>query len=171
MQTLFRAGNRRARGLIALLLALVVAGCGTMLGGRDMGASTRSTDEAGVADAASRWTRLFVDDNPDTILALYDDDAVLWGTLSPVVLRGKTAVRGYFERAYKALPGHRVTFGEQHVRVFGDTAVNSGYYTFSFLRDGQTQTLPARYSFVYRKRGNDWVIVDHHSSAVPRPAR
>lgn len=171
MLTMFQAQGAVARLLFALCLSLGFAGCGTMQGGQGTGGSARSADEAAVAAAASRWTQLFVDDNPDTILALYDDDAVLWGTLSPVILRGKTAVRGYFERAYKALPGHKVSFGEQHVRVFGDTAINSGYYTFSFLRDGQQQTLPARYSFVYRKRGNDWVIVDHHSSAVPGPAR
>jgi uncharacterized protein (TIGR02246 family) len=171
MLTTFQAKGPVARLLFALFFSLAVAGCGTMQGGYGTGASTRSADEAGVAAAASRWTQLFVDDNPDTILALYDDDAVLWGTLSPVILRGKPAVRGYFERAYKALPGHKVSFGEQHVRVFGDIAINSGYYTFSFVRDGQPQTIPARYSFVYRKRGNDWIIVDHHSSAVPGSAR
>jgi len=160
-----------ARLLFALFFSLVVAGCGTMQGGQGTAVSARSADEAAVAAAVSRWTQLFVDDNPDAILALYDDDAVLWGTLSPVLLRGKAAVRGYFERAYKALPGPKVSFGEQHVRVFGDTAINSGYYTFSFVRDGQPQTIPARYSFVYRKRGNEWIIVDHHSSAVPGPAR
>ena len=171
MLTTFQAKAPVARLLFALFFSLGVAGCGTMQGGQGTGASTRTADEAGVAAAVSRWTQLFVDDNPDAVLALYDDDAVLWGTLSPVLLRGKTAVRGYFERAYKALPGHKVSFGEQQVRVFGDTAINSGYYTFSFLRDGQPQTLPARYSFVYRKRGNDWIIVDHHSSAVPGSAR
>ena len=171
MPTTLQTRGPVVRLLFALFFALVVTGCGTVQGGYGTGASTRSADEAGVAAAVSRWTQLFVDDNPDAILALYDDDAVLWGTLSPVILRGKTAVRGYFERAYKALPGHKVNFGEQHVRLFGDTAINSGYYTFSFVRDGQPQTLPARYSFVYRKRGNEWVIVDHHSSAVPGPAR
>ena len=123
-----------------------------------------------VAAASAKWTAIFVDDNPDAILALYDDESILWGTLSPTIAVGKPAIRGYFERAFKALPGHKVSFGEQKIRVYGDTAINSGYYTFSFLRDGQTTTLPARYSFVYKRRGNDWLIVDHHSSAIP-PSR
>ena len=171
MLTTFQAKGPVARLLIALFFSLGVAGCGTMQGGQGTASSARSADEAGVAAAVSRWTQLFVDDNPDAVLALYDDDAVLWGTLSPVLLRGKTAVRGYFERAYKALPGHKVSFGEQHVRIFGDTAINSGYYTFSYVRDGETRTIPARYSFVYRKRGDDWKIVDHHSSAMPPPPK
>jgi uncharacterized protein (TIGR02246 family) len=122
-----------------------------------------------IAAAAAKWAAIFVDDNPDSILSLYEEGAVLWGTLSPKLLVGKPALRGYFERAFKALPGHKVAFGEQVIRVYGDTAVNSGYYTFSFVKDGQAHTLPARYSFVYRKRDGNWMIVDHHSSAMPVP--
>lgn len=124
-----------------------------------------------IAAAVAKWTTIFVDDNPDAILALYDDAGVLWGTLSPTLLVGKPAIRGYFERAFKALPGHKVVFGEQVIRVYGDTAINSGYYTFSFVRDGQPQSIPARFSFVYRKRDGNWMIVDHHSSAMPAPPK
>jgi uncharacterized protein (TIGR02246 family) len=124
-----------------------------------------------IAGAAAKWAAIFVDDNPDSILALYEDGAVLWGTLSPTLLVGKPALRGYFERAFKVLPGHKVAFGEQVIRVYGDTAINSGYYTFSYMKDGQAQTIPARYSFVYRKRDGNWMIVDHHSSAMPAPPK
>ncbi len=143
-----------------LLLAMLAAG---------PPASAQPT--ADVAGAVAKWTVFFAEDSPDSVLALYDDDAVLWGTLSPTLLAGKPAVRGYFERAFKALPGHRVTFGEQRIRIYGDIAINSGYYTFTHVKDGQVQTIPARYSFVYRKRGNDWLIVDHHSSATPAPPK
>jgi uncharacterized protein (TIGR02246 family) len=124
-----------------------------------------------IAGAAAKWGAIFVDDNPDSILSLYDEGAVLWGTLSPKLLVGKPELRGYFERAFKALPGHKVAFGEQVIRVYGDVAINSGYYTFSYLKDGQTQNIPARYTFVYRKRDGNWMIVDHHSSAMPAPPK
>lgn len=124
-----------------------------------------------IARAAAHWAAIFVDDNPDSILALYDEGAVLWGTLSPTLLVGKPAVRGYFERAFKALPGHKVAFGEQVIRVYGDVAINSGYYTFSYVKDGEARSIPARYSFVYRKSGASWMIVDHHSSAMPAPPK
>jgi hypothetical protein len=55
--------------------------------------------------------------------------------------------------------------------VYGDTAVNTGYYTFSYTKDGETKSIPARYSFTYVKDGNDWKIVDHHSSAMPAPPK
>ncbi len=124
-----------------------------------------------IAAAAAKWAAAFVEDNPDSILALYDDEAVLWGTLSSTRLIGKRALRGYFEMAFNALPGHKVAFGDQHVRVYGDIAINTGYYTFSYTKDGEAKSLPARYSFVYRNRDGSWLIVDHHSSAMPAPAK
>ena len=45
----------------------------------------------------------------------------------------------------------KVSFGEQLIRVYGNTAVNTGYYTFSFVKDGEPKTLPARYSFTLVK--------------------
>jgi uncharacterized protein (TIGR02246 family) len=124
-----------------------------------------------VAAAAVKWTELFVDDNPDVILSLYAPDAVLWGTLSPTIRQGPGPLREYFVAAFKALPGHKVTFGEQLIRVYGTTAINSGYYTFSFVKDGETKSIPARYTFVYVKGDKGWLIADHHSSAVPAPLR
>jgi hypothetical protein len=69
--------------------------------------------------------------------------------------------------AFKVLPGLKVTFGEQLIRVYGNAAVNTGYYTFSYVKDGETKSLPARYSFTYVKNGERWLIVDHQSSAMP----
>src|SRR5262249_39682464 len=72
---------------------------------------------------------------------------------------------------FQALPKATVKFGDQLIRVYGNTAVNSGYYTFSYTKDGETKSIPARYSLTYVKDGNDWKIVDHHSSAVPTPPK
>jgi uncharacterized protein (TIGR02246 family) len=141
--------------LVLLLLAPVVS----------------ADDKADVAAAAAEWARVFADDNPDAILGLYAREAVLWGTLSPTRRETPEALREYFVGAFKALPGHKVSFGDQLIRVYGNTAINTGYYTFSYVKDGQPQSLPARYSFVYVKHDGKWQIVDHHSSAVPAPPR
>ena len=98
-------------------------------------------------------------------------DAVLWGTLSPTVRSDRAALRDYFVTAFKVLPGVKVAFGDQLIRVYGNAAVNTGYYTFSYVKDGETKSLPARYSFTYVKNGERWLIVDHHSSAMPSTPR
>jgi hypothetical protein len=105
------------------------------------------------------------------VLPLYSDDAVLWGTLSPTVRSNQAALRDYFVTAFKVLPGLKVAFGDQLIRVYNGTAVNTGYYTFSYVKDGETKSLPARYSFTYVKNGDRWLIVDHHSSAMPPPPK
>jgi uncharacterized protein (TIGR02246 family) len=124
-----------------------------------------------VAAVGQNWATVFADNNPDTMLAFYAKDGVLWGTLSPSVRSDPAAVKAYFVGAFQALPKATVKFGDQLIRVYGNTAINTGYYTFSYIKDGETKTIPARYSFTYVKDGNDWKIVDHHSSAVPPPPR
>jgi len=120
-----------------------------------------------VAAATLTWARALGEDDPDKVLPLYSEDAVLWGTLSPTVRADRAALRDYFVTAFKVLPGLKVAFGDQLIRVYDGTAVNTGYYTFSYVKDGETKNLPARYSFTYVKRGDAWLIVDHHSSAMP----
>ena len=120
-----------------------------------------------VAAASSNWARALGEDDPDKVLPFYSEDAVLWGTLSPTVRADRSALRDYFVTAFKVLPSLKVTFGDQLIRIYDGTAINTGYYTFSYVRDGETKTLPARYSFTYVKRGENWLIVDHHSSAMP----
>jgi uncharacterized protein (TIGR02246 family) len=129
-------------------------------------------DKAEVAAAMTRWGDYLAkgtSEEPGEILSLYAEDGVLWGTLSTTRRDDPAAIRDYFVNAYEALPNLTVTFEDPHIRVYGDTAVNTGSYTFSYDKDGRRQTLPARYSFTLVKRDGDWLVVDHHSSAMPRP--
>src|SRR5205823_7238789 len=124
-----------------------------------------------VGAATMKWAQTLGQNDPDKVVALYASDGVLWGTLSPTVRADRAALRDYFVTAFRVLPNLKVTFGQQLIRVYGDTAVNTGYYTFSYVKDGETKTLPARYSFTFVKDGENWMIVDHHSSAMPAPPR
>jgi uncharacterized protein (TIGR02246 family) len=130
-------------------------------------------DQSDVAAAMNAWGDYLAkgtSEDPGEILTLYAEDGVLWGTISSERRDDPAAIHDYFVNAYKALPNLNVTFEDPHIRVYGgDTAVNTGYYTFSYDKDGATQTLPARYSFTLVKRDGEWQIVDHHSSAMPQP--
>ena len=72
-----------------------------------------------------------------------------------------------FRNSFQSSTGLKVAFGDQFIRVYGNAAVNTGYYTFSYAKDGEVKTLPARYSFTFINNGKRWLIVDHHSSAMP----
>ena len=131
-------------------------------------------DQDDVAAAMNMWGDYLAKgttEEPGEILTLYADDAVLWGTISTTRRDDPAAIRDYFVNAYKALPNLSVEFEDPYIRVYGDTAVNTGYYTFAYDKDGAPQTLPARYSFTLVKRDGEWRIVDHHSSAMPQPPR
>jgi hypothetical protein len=93
-----------------------------------------------------KWAKTLGQHDPDKVVLLYAPDGVLWGTLSPTLRADRAALRDYFVTAFKVLPNLKVTFGERLIRVYGRTAVNTGYYMFSYIKDGETKTLPARYT-------------------------
>lgn len=141
--------------LIALLSACVTGIAGGGSGGQD-----------DATTATAGWRTAYNSRDPARITAMYDTDAVLWGTTAKKVAANPSAIAEYFKDAGKR-PNARVTFGEQHLRVYGDMAVSTGYYTFSDVRDGKEVSRPARYSMVFRNRNEKWLIVAHHSSEVP----
>src|SRR5882672_11168653 len=100
--------------------------------------------KADVAAATLAWGQALGEDDPEKVLPFYSNDAALWGTLSPTLRSDPAALRDYFVTAFKVLPGLKVTFGDQLIRVYGNAAVNTGYYTFSYVKDGEARTLPAR---------------------------
>jgi len=155
-----RFSSKAASASVALCLILL-----------SFGSSALVDPKADVAAATLAWGQALGGDDPEKVLPFYSDDAVLWGTLSPTVRSDRAALRDYFVTAFKVLPGLKVAFGDQLIRVYGNAAVNTGYYTFSYVKDGEAKSLPARYSFTYVKNGENWLIVDHHSSAMPSPPK
>jgi hypothetical protein len=94
---------------------------------------------------------------------------VFWGTISPTLRTTPLEVLEYFTNSTTKRPNLRIAIGEQHVRVYGDTAINSGYYTSRNSQDGQEIITPMRFTFVFHRRTGRWLIVAHHSSRMPAP--
>jgi uncharacterized protein (TIGR02246 family) len=118
-------------------------------------------------DAATQaWVNAYNSRDPKQIVALYAPDAVFWGTGSPVLRDTPAAIADYFS-GEPSRPNGRVELGAHRVRVWGDVAASTGSYTFTDVRNGETIRRPARFSFVYHRVNGRWMIVDHHSSAVP----
>ena len=151
------------RNIFALVIAGLLLGCQTM----------RSQDVAKseIATATQTWINGMSRHNIEGVLALYDPEAVLWGTRSPTLRDNPTAVREYFNILRTVPPSYKAVLGEQRIRIYDDIAINTGTYTFSEVRDGKEIVRPARFSFVYRNRDGRWLIVDHHSSAAPAPPK
>src|SRR6266436_3372793 len=155
--TISRGGllMKRTSFMLVLLLVLVTP-LVTLAGPKDdVGAATQA------------WIDGMNSHNAERVVALYDPEAVLWGTRSSTIRDTPATVRDYFKVLQTVPSSYKIVLGEQRIRIYGDIAINTGTYTLSEDRDGKTITRPARFSFVYRNRDGRWSIVDHHSSAVP----
>jgi uncharacterized protein (TIGR02246 family) len=152
------------RRTLILLSVLLVLACPS---------PTPAGPKEDVAAATQAWIDAVNSHDPERVVVLYDPEAVLWGTVSPTIRDSPSAIRDYFQTLRTSPPEYTVVIGEQRVRVYGDTAINSGTYTLLSVavRDGKPINIAARFSFVYRSRDGRWVIIDHHSSVMPAPPR
>jgi uncharacterized protein (TIGR02246 family) len=129
-------------------------------------AGERNDDDvkAQVAAATAEWIATFNTRDPLRISALYAPDAVLWGTVSQTIRTTPQEILEYFTDSTTKRPNLRMFLGEYHVRLYGDIASNSGYYTSRNPVDGQEVVIPMRFTFTYRNEAGRWMIVNHHSS-------
>lgn len=132
---------------------------------------TTPTNEAAsresIASATGAWAEAFNARDAARVAAMYEADAVLTDTSEAKPRIGAQAIADYY-RSVAQRPTQRVALGERTIRVFGDTAIDAGNLTYFEMRDGKATTTPGRYSITYRNRGGRWLIVDHHSSVLPR---
>lgn len=124
---------------------------------------------AQIAAATAEWIATFNTRDPARISALYAPDAILWGTVSQTIRTTPREIFEYFEESSIKRPKLRMSLGEYHVRLYGDIATNSGYYTSRNPVDGQEVFIPMRFTFMYRREGERWMIVNHHSSRFAPP--
>lgn len=108
--------------------------------------------------------------NPDNMVKFYAPDAVLVPTLSPkILINRKHGLDDYFT-AFTSKKNIQCKTNKIMIQSFGDIAISNGLYTFTYInKNGNQETLPARFTFVYKKYGDSWLVVSHHSSLVPSP--
>lgn len=115
-----------------------------------------------IASLFDTWNNALQTGEPKNVASLYADNGILLPTVSNKVRHNHGEIEDYFVHFLAKGPVGKID--EANIRTFGDIAINSGVYTFSFS-DGAT--VQARYTFVYRWNGMEWKIVEHHSSAMP----
>ncbi|MEO7392915.1 MAG: SgcJ/EcaC family oxidoreductase [Ramlibacter sp.] len=116
-----------------------------------------------------RWSATYSANDADALVALYTSDAVLLGTVSPVMSEGTAAIQTYFSRLKGS--GNKNSIRERRVMVLADDAVMvTGFYDFSNAE--RTPALrPSRYTMLVIQQGKDWRIAHHHSSPLVPPPK
>ncbi|AQQ67870.1 DUF4440 domain-containing protein [Microbulbifer agarilyticus] len=110
----------------------------------------------------NEWNNALQTGNPKNVAALYESNGILLPTVSNKVRHNHAEIEDYFVHFLAKGPQGKID--EANIRTFGELAINSGVYTFSFADGAVVQ---ARYTFMYRWNGQRWLIVEHHSSAMP----
>ena len=108
------------------------------------------------------WNNALQTGDPKKVAALYETNGILLPTVSNKVRHNHEEIEDYFVHFLAKGPVGKID--EANVRTFGQIAINSGVYTFTF-KDGAV--VQARFTFVYRWNGERWMIVEHHSSQMP----
>jgi uncharacterized protein (TIGR02246 family) len=149
-------------------VAAVAAGCGTGTAATPAGAAvaTAPPTQQQIAGLFGQWNATLATGDPQRVADLYAPDAVLLPTVSNQVRRTRAEIVDYFTKFLKSKP--QGVIEDEIVDVLdADTAVNTGVYEFTLTKDGKAQQVRARYTYVYELRDGKWLIVNHHSSAMP----
>lgn len=157
-----------------MLVAMLVAFSPALVQAKDTAPTGAAQADALVSPsveveaAFGTWLSTLSSGTPEAMTALYADDAILLATLDNTPLKTQETRKAYFTKLMSN-KGLKATVGEKHMQLFGDTAIVSGTWTFSFEQDGKTAEIPARYNFVFHKpaQGGTWKVVNMHSSKLP----
>ena len=172
--------RRTAAAVAVLALAGATAACGTTADaaegpatavqpaadtGSAAGALPTEDEVAGLFDT---WNEALATGDAETVADLYAPDAVLLPTLSDEIRSDREELVEYFTEDFLPKQPQGVVTESEVFVIDEDSASHSGNYDFTITNsDGTTSVVPARFTYVYEKTGDDWLITTHHSSAQP----
>jgi uncharacterized protein (TIGR02246 family) len=137
----------------------------------DSSMSCKTVSKDQIAALFDRWNNTLATHDAAKVTANYAPDAVLLPTVSNKPRTDPAAIKDYFVHFLEQNP--KGTIDSRTIHIGCNTAYDVGTYTFTLSGNtpGSTQTVKARYSYIYELRDGKWVIVHHHSSAMPEPVK
>jgi uncharacterized protein (TIGR02246 family) len=121
--------------------------------------------KAEIAALFDRWNASLRTGDPRRVVANYAPNSILLPTVSNRARFTIAEKEDYFMHFLMKRPEGSID--DRLIEVDCNSATDAGLYTFRFA-DGTK--VKARYSFSYKKIGNEWLITSHHSSAMPEQA-
>jgi hypothetical protein len=131
----------------------------------------KDLDTSSIKDSYNQWCSSIhlAQGNPKKVVKFYAKDAILLPTLSNKMLfNDNGGLNAYFATltSYKNIHclTKKLIIKENSV----DFATSAGFYQFIYEDEkGKKVVIPARFTFVYKKVNNEWLIIQHHSSKLP----
>jgi uncharacterized protein (TIGR02246 family) len=117
-----------------------------------------------------RWSAAYTSNEPEAVVKNYAPDAILLGTVSPVISEGTEAIRKYFSPLKGS--GNKNVIGERRTILISENAVLvTGFYEFTSMVEGKPTVRPSRFTMLVTKRDGQWQISHHHSSPRVQPTK
>jgi len=104
--------------------------------------------------------------NSNSVLALYAPDAIIAATFNKTLLKDLEQKQRYF-KVFTSLTNLKVATKAYYEHVFDDFATTIGIYSFVYEKEDKIEEVDVRFSFSYAKKDGTWLIINHHSSALP----
>ena len=163
--------TRKTRIRAAVVTATALVTAATVSAGVSQAGGSRSPQQPSkkqIAGLFDRWNAALRTGDPEKVADLYAKDAVLLPTVSNKIRTDHAQIVDYFEHFLQNKP-----VGEKKRTIInvldGNSAIDTGIYDFTLTdpKTGAKKVVEARYTYEYEKRGGQWKIVNHHSSAMP----
>jgi uncharacterized protein (TIGR02246 family) len=152
------AGRFGGRGVLAVSAALILSA---------LASPVRAGAREEALAVVDKWVAAFVAADVPAITALYAPDALFLGTGSRAVVTQPAGIRDYFAAALPVQRPQAKVISSSVLELSPDAAVVVGLDESFRMADGQRLTSPGRFTFVVARRGDTWLIVHFHRSAVP----
>jgi uncharacterized protein (TIGR02246 family) len=159
-----RSITKRA-AIAAALVAVGTVGTVAATAGTD---APRKPTKKEIAGLFNGWNAALQTGDADTVADRYAKDAVLLPTVSNEVRTDRAGIVDYFEHFLRNKPAGKKV--QTIIDVLdSNSAIDTGVYEFTLTDPdtGAKRVVEARYTYEYEKRGGQWKIVNHHSSAMP----
>ena len=118
--------------------------------------------KADIAALFDRWNASLKTGDAKKVVANYATPSILLPTVSNQARFTAAEKEDYFVHFLQRKPEGSIN--DRMIEVDCNSATDAGLYSFKFA-DGSV--VKARYSFSYKKVGDEWLISSHHSSAMP----
>jgi uncharacterized protein (TIGR02246 family) len=115
----------------------------------------------------ARFNAAWATKSPDTVTALFDNDAVLLATVAARPRTTPADIRDYFVSFLKNSPVGRIETST--IKAGCNWAFRAGTWTVTLTNPdtGAKTDVKARYTFLYQLDGTNWEIEHLHSSVLP----
>ena len=128
-----------------------------------------------INESILKWYSTLCSSNTEELVSLYSSKITFLPTSSKIVIKDVKGVKDYFigiNEKYKAFKANKCTLLSPEIRLIdNNTVVVTGIDEYDGIIDNENKdsfNIKGRQSFIFTKEKNEWKIIHHHRSRLPK---